>query len=196
MKIAIIGSGISGLTAAYYLKKNHENIVYESSPVIGGHTATIDVELEGQKYAVDTAFIVYNDWTYPNFIRLLEQINVETQTTSMSFSVANDVNGLEYAGSNLNTLFAQRKNLFKPIFWRLLRDILRFNRQSLYDLEAGNIPENLTLLQYLDNNNYSKEFSTNYLIAFLYITKVKSSFKDTVYKMGNKLYFFLFNSFK
>ena len=164
MKIAIIGSGISGLTAAYYLKENHEIIVYESSPVIGGHTATIDVELGGQKYAVDTGFIVYNDWTYPNFIRLLEQLNVETQTTSMSFSVSNDVNGLEYAGSNLNTLFAQRKNLFKPIFWRLLRDILRFNRQSLRDLEAGNIPENLTLQQYLDKNNYSKEFSTNYLI--------------------------------
>ena len=117
MKIAIIGSGISGLTAAYYLKKNHEIFVYESSSVIGGHTATIDVELEGQKYAVDTGFIVYNDWTYPNFIRLLKQLNVETQTTSMSFSVVNDMNGLEYAGSNLSTLFAQRKNFFKPSFW-------------------------------------------------------------------------------
>ena len=98
MKIAIIGTGISGLTAAYYLKKNHEITVYESSSIIGGHTATIDVELEGQKYAVDTGFIVHNDWTYPNFIRLLEQLNVETQTTSMSFSVSNDINGLEYAG--------------------------------------------------------------------------------------------------
>ena len=164
MKIAIIGSGISGLTAAYYLNKNHEIVVYESSPVIGGHTATIDVELEGQKYAVDTGFIVYNDWTYPNFIRLLKQLNVETQTTSMSFSVANDMNGLEYAGSNLNTLFAQRKNLFKPSFWRLLRDIVRFNRQSLKDLESGNIPEDLTLQQYLVDNNYSEAFSTNYLI--------------------------------
>ncbi|MEE3239335.1 MAG: FAD-dependent oxidoreductase [Pseudomonadota bacterium] len=164
MKIAIIGTGISGLTAAYYLKKNHEITVYESSSIIGGHTATIDVELEGQKYAVVTGFFVHNDWTYPNFFRLLEQFNVETQTTSMSFSVSNDINGLEYAGSNLNTLFAQRKNLLKPIFWRLLRDILRFNRQSLKDLEAGNISENLTLQQYLDKNNYSKEFSTNYLI--------------------------------
>ena len=164
MKIAIIGSGISGLTAAYYLKKNHEIVVYESSSVIGGHTATIDFELEGQKYAVDTGFIVYNDWTYPNFIRLLEKLNIKTQTTTMSFSVANDINGLEYAGSNLNTLFAQRKNLFKPSFWRLLRDIVRFNRQSLKDLESGNIPENLTLKQYLDNNDYCEAFSTNYLI--------------------------------
>jgi uncharacterized protein len=164
MKIAIIGSGISGLTAAYYLNKSHEIFVYESSPVIGGHTATIDVELEGRKYAVDTGFIVYNDWTYPNFIRLLKQLNVETQTTSMSFSVANDINGLEYAGSSLSTLFAQRRNLFKPSFWRLLKDIMRFNRQSLDDLESGNISEDLTLQQYLDDNNYSEAFSTNYLI--------------------------------
>ena len=164
MKIAIIGSGISGLTAAYYLKKNHEIFVYESSSVVGGHTATIDVELEGQKFAVDTGFIVYNDWTYPNFIRLLKQLNVETQTTSMSFSVANDMNGLEYAGSNFSTLFAQRKNLLKPSFWRLLKDIMRFNRQSLKDLETGNIPEDLSLQQYLDNNNYSEAFTTNYLI--------------------------------
>ena len=164
MQIAIIGSGISGLTAAYYLNKNHEIVVYESSPVIGGHTATIDVELEGQKYAVDTGFIVYNDWTYPKFIRLLKQLNVETQTTSMSFSVANDMSGLEYAGSSLSTLFAQRKNLFKPSFWRLLKDIMRFNRQSLEDLESGSISEDLTLKQYLDDNNYSEAFSTNYLI--------------------------------
>ncbi len=164
MKIAIIGAGISGLTAAYYLKKNHDVFVYESSSVIGGHTATIDVNLDGRKHAIDTGFIVYNDWTYPNFIRLLKQLNVETQPTNMSFSVANDINGLEYAGSSLSTLFAQRKNLFKPKFWRLLKDIVRFNKQSLEDLESGNIAENVTLQQYLDANGYSDEFSTNYLI--------------------------------
>ncbi|MGB1191854.1 MAG: FAD-dependent oxidoreductase, partial [Pseudomonadales bacterium] len=109
MKIAIIGAGISGLTAAYYLNKEHDVCVYESAPKIGGHTATMDVESHGCRYAIDTGFIVYNDWTYPNFIRLLDELNVETQPTSMSFSVSCDKTGLEYAGSNLNTLFAQRK---------------------------------------------------------------------------------------
>ncbi|MBT6579188.1 MAG: FAD-dependent oxidoreductase [Cellvibrionales bacterium] len=164
MKIAIIGAGISGLTAAYYLNKEHDICVYESAPIIGGHTATIDVESHGQHYAVDTGFIVYNDWTYPNFIRLLDELNVETQATSMSFSVSCEDSGLEYAGSNLNTLFAQRKNLFSLSFWKILKDIMRFNREAIIDLDDANIDEAMTLREYLEANHYSDAFKDNYLV--------------------------------
>lgn len=164
MKIAIIGAGISGLTAAYYLNKEHDVCVYESAPIIGGHTATIDVESHGRHYAVDTGFIVYNDWTYPNFIRLLDELKVETQPTSMSFSVSCESSGLEYAGSNLNTLFAQRKNLLSPTFWKILKDIVRFNREAIADLDADKIDKAMTLREYLQANNYSEAFKDNYLV--------------------------------
>lgn len=164
MKIAIVGAGISGLTAAYYLNRQHEICVYESAPEIGGHTATVDVECQGKSYSVDTGFIVYNDWTYPNFIRLLDELNVETQTTRMSFSVRNDANGLEYAGSNINSLFAQRSNIFSPSFFRMLKDIVRFNRESVQDLELQRIPEAMTLREYLNTNNYSNDFANHYLL--------------------------------
>ena len=164
MKIAIIGAGISGLTAAYYLNKEHDICVYESASIIGGHTATIDVESHGRHYAVDTGFIVYNDWTYPNFIRLLDELNVETQATSMSFSVSSEDSGLEYAGSNLNTLFAQRKNLFSLSFWKILKDIMRFNREAIVDLDDANIDEAMTLREYLEANHYSDVFKDNYLV--------------------------------
>lgn len=164
MKIAIIGAGISGLTTAYYLNKEHDVCVYESAPIIGGHTATIDVESHGRHYAVDTGFIVYNDWTYPNFIRLLNELKVETQPTSMSFSVSCESSGLEYAGSNLNTLFAQRKNLLNPTFWKILKDIVRFNREAIVDLEADKIDKAMTLREYLQANKYSEAFKDNYLV--------------------------------
>ena len=127
MKIAIVGAGISGLSAAYWLSGSHDVRVFESEERIGGHTATVEVEHDGQRYAIDTGFIVYNDRTYPNFIRLLTELGVDSQPTAMSFSVSSEIDGLEYAGTNLNTLFAQRRNLLSPRFWRLLRDILRFN---------------------------------------------------------------------
>ena len=164
MRIAIVGAGISGLTAAYHLSQQHEICVYESAPVIGGHTATVDVESHGRHYAVDTGFIVYNDWTYPNFIALLDELNVQNQPTRMSFSVSNEASGLEYAGSNLDTLFAQRRNLLSPAFWRLLKDIVRFNREAIEDLEQQRINESMTLGVYLANNGYSREFTDNYLV--------------------------------
>ena len=164
MKIAIVGAGISGLTAAYYLNKEHDICVYESAPIIGGHTATIDVESHGRHYAIDTGFIVYNDWTYPNFIRLLDELNVETKATSMSFSVSCEESGLEYAGSNLNTLFAQRKNIFSLSFWRILKDIVRFNREAIVDLDDAKIDEAMTLREYLEANHYSDAFKDNYLV--------------------------------
>jgi len=164
VKIAIVGAGISGLTAAYLLSRDHDVHVLESDDRIGGHTATIDVEHEGRHHAIDTGFIVFNDRTYPNFIRLLTELGVDSQPTSMSFSVSSEVDGLEYAGTNLNTLFAQRRNLLSPRFWRLLRDILRFNRESRRDLERGNIRPGQTLGEYLVEGGYSAQFRDRYLM--------------------------------
>jgi len=107
MKIAIIGSDISGLTAAYYLAPRHDITVYESASRLGGHTATVDVDNEGESIAIDTGCIVYNDWTYPKFIELMNEIGVSSKPTEMSFSVRCDDSGLEYGGNNINTLFAQ-----------------------------------------------------------------------------------------
>ena len=165
MKIAIVGAGISGLTAAYYLNKAHDICVYESAPVIGGHTATVEVDCRAKRYAVDTGFIVYNDWTYPNFIKLLDELRVETQPTRMSFSVsAEEAGGVEYAGSSINTLFSQRKNILSPSFWLMLNDIVRFNREAVKDLEENRIAETMTLREYLEAGRYSDAFINHYLV--------------------------------
>lgn len=164
MRIAVVGTGIAGLTSAWLLSRRHEVTVFESEARIGGHTATIDVSLDGRDYAIDTGFIVYNDRTYPNFIRLLDQLGVPSQPTEMSFSVSHDPADLEYSGSNLGTLFAQRRNLFRPAYWRMLRDILRFNRESIRDLDAGRLAEGTTLGEYLAQGGYSREFRDWYLV--------------------------------
>ncbi|MEO0444351.1 MAG: FAD-dependent oxidoreductase, partial [Pseudomonadota bacterium] len=131
MKIAVIGAGISGLTAAYVLSRKHEVTVFEAEDRVGGHTATIDVHHKGKNYAIDTGFIVFNDWTYPNFQTLLEQLGLDYQPTTMGFSVTCENTGLEYSGANLNTLFAQRRNLLNIKHWQMIRDILRFNKQAI-----------------------------------------------------------------
>lgn len=164
MKIAIIGSGISSLTAAYLLSQMHEVHVIESDSRIGGHTATKQIQLDGQTFAVDTGFIVYNDWTYPNFIKLLNRLGVKSRPTEMSYSVSDERDGTEYSGTNLNTLFAQRRNLVSPGFWWMIRDILRFNRESVAQLQAGLIPEHLRLGDYLAQQGYGQRFIHQYLI--------------------------------
>ena len=118
MKVAIIGSGISGLTAAYLLNKEHDVTVFEANDYVGGHTHTHEIVHNNKTWQVDSGFIVYNEKTYPNFIRLLEQLKVDVQKTSMGFSVKAPSKSLEYSGGSLNTLFAQRLNLFKPSFWQ------------------------------------------------------------------------------
>jgi predicted NAD/FAD-binding protein len=145
MKIAVIGSGISGLACAHYLSSEHEVWVYEAGSRVGGHTATVDVQLGTRRYAIDTGFIVFNDWTYPNFIALMEQLGVSSKPTEMGFSVRDPQSGMEYSGTNLDTLFAQRKNLLSWPFIGMIRDILRFNRESIADLDAGRISEGETL---------------------------------------------------
>jgi predicted NAD/FAD-binding protein len=162
MKVAVIGSGIAGNVAAYKLRKEHDITVFESGSYVGGHTNTMDVYEDDRALAVDTGFIVFNDRTYPNFIRLLEEIGQESQPSEMSFSVQADDGRVEYSGSSLNGLFAQRKNLLRPAFYRMIRDILRFNRTTLPNVDRLDGTE--TLRNYLLENGYSKEFIDHYLI--------------------------------
>ncbi|MGD9633155.1 MAG: NAD(P)/FAD-dependent oxidoreductase [Pirellulales bacterium] len=162
MRIAIIGSGISGLTAAYLLADRHEVTLFEADSRLGGHTNTVDVEVGGRHYALDTGFIVYNERTYPNFSRLLDRLGVATQASDMSFSVRSDRTGWEYCGGSLNGLFAQRRNAVRPAFYRMLLDILRFNRCAPR-LLGGN-DEGLTLGEYAARQRFSREFWDNYLI--------------------------------
>ncbi|MFP6850892.1 MAG: FAD-dependent oxidoreductase [Pseudomonas sp.] len=164
MKIAIIGSGIAGLTSAYLLNRQHDITVFEAGDWIGGHTHTVDVQVDGQHHAVDTGFIVFNNWTYPNFIRLLSQLGVGFKDTEMSFSVCDPISGVEYNGHNLNSLFAQRSNLVSPKFWGMVRDILRFNREALDDLNQQRIASDLTLGDYLKAKGYSKRFIEHYIV--------------------------------
>ncbi|WP_322980885.1 NAD(P)/FAD-dependent oxidoreductase [Pseudomonas sp. C11] len=164
MRIAIVGSGIAGLTCAYLLNRHHDIQVFEASDWIGGHTHTVDVEVNGRPYAIDTGFIVFNDWTYPNFIRLLNELGVPFKPTEMSFSVSDPVSGTEYNGHDLNTLFAQRSNLVSPAFWGMVRDILRFNRNALDDLDQGCIAADMTLGDYLTQNGYGRRFIDHYIV--------------------------------
>lgn len=164
MRIAIVGSGISGLVSARLLSRQHEVSVFEAADWIGGHTHTVDVEVGGKAYAVDTGFIVFNDWTYPNFIRLMDQLGVASKPTEMSFSVNEPRTGLEYNGNSINSLFAQRSNLFSPGFIGMVRDILRFNREALGDLESGRIHADTTLGEYLRAKGYGQRFTDHYII--------------------------------
>jgi len=162
MKIAVVGAGISGLCCAFRLRQAHDVTVFEAANYVGGHTNTIDVAEPDGRLAVDTGFIVFNDRTYPRFTRLLEELGVASQPTDMSFSVRCDRSGLEYAGTGLNGLFAQRRNMFRPGFHRLLRDWLRFNRESA-EVEAE-ADDRWTVGEYLDRRGYSREFVEQYFL--------------------------------
>ena len=162
--IAIIGSGISGLTAAYLLSKKHNVTVFEKNATIGGHTATVDIEKDGDAFAIDTGFIVFNNKTYPNFLALLDEIGVSKQATEMSFSVHNCQTGLEYNGHNLNTLFAQRRNIFRPKFWQLISEILRFNKLCKSVFEQQNYNAGDTLGKFLSENKFSDFFAEHYIL--------------------------------
>ena len=162
MKIAVVGSGIAGNVVAYKLRQQHDITVFESGAHVGGHTNTVDVYEDGQRYAVDTGFIVFNDRTYPNFIRLLDEIGQESQPSEMSFSVQAKDSGLEYSGSSLDSLFAQRRNILRPQFYRMIRDILRFNQSALASI--GDLAESETLENYVYANGYSQGFVDHYLV--------------------------------
>jgi predicted NAD/FAD-binding protein len=162
MKIAVIGTGISGNVAAHHLAREHQVTVFEADDRIGGHTNTIDVEYGGRNYAIDTGFIVFNQRTYPKFIALLDELGVDWQDSDMSFSVQHEGTGLEYNGSTLNTLFAQRRNLFRPSFYRMVQDILRFNREAPKLLQADATMQSLQT--YLADGRYSEEFINHFVL--------------------------------
>ncbi len=163
-RIAVIGSGIGGMAAAWYLSGRHQVTLFEAADRLGGHTATVDVELDGRHYAIDTGFIVFNDWTYPHFQRLLATLGVPAQPTEMSFSVHETARDFEYNGHTLTSLFAQRRNLLRPSFYRLLRDILRFNREATRALESGSLDPTQTLGEWLAANGYGESFQRHYLL--------------------------------
>ncbi len=163
MKIAIVGSGIAGLTCAWRLAGHHQVTLFDAGVTAGGHTATVDVDTPQGTFAIDTGFIVYNDRTYPRFIGLLSELGISGQKTEMSFSVHNPVSGLEYNGHTLASLFAQRRNLFNPAFWGLLKEILRFNRLAKQALTAP-LRESDTLESFLEKHGFSAFFAKHYIL--------------------------------
>lgn len=162
MKIAIIGSGISGLVCAHLLAPQHKVTLFEANDYLGGHTATKTVSLQGQEWNIDTGFIVFNDRTYPNFQKLLHRLGVPYQPTEMSFSVSNEATGLVYNGHSFSTLFAQTRNWFNPRFYSLLSEILAFNKRCKQYAAQG-IPD-LTLGEFLKQQSFSRYFAENYIL--------------------------------
>ena len=162
MRIAVVGAGVSGLVAAWILSREHEVTVFEKDSRVGGHTNTFDAPAGGRTWPVDTGFIVHNRETYPNFTRILSTLGVATKESTMSFSVACEETGLEYSPSTPGTLFAQHRNLFRPAFWRMLRDALRF-RHEMPAILAGS-GYGTTLGEYLRQGGYSAAFIEKFLI--------------------------------
>jgi predicted NAD/FAD-binding protein len=161
MKIAIIGSGISGNTLAYYLNPHHQIVLFESNDRIGGHSHTHHLDVFNQKVSVDTGFIVFNKKTYSNFLKLLHELKVPYEKSAMSFSVKDSKKDFEYNGTSLNALFAQRKNFINPKFYKMIREILRFNKSSILLLGKN---EEISLGDYLKREGYSDFFKKYYIL--------------------------------
>ncbi len=171
-RIAVIGSGISGLAAAYLLQRRYQVTLFEANDYLGGHTATMDVERPYGNVAVDTGFIVFNERTYPLFLKLLDEIDLPKQATQMSFSVSNRRTGFEYNGHSLNSLFCQRQNIFKPSFYRFIGEILRFNTVATkaaeqYKVLSASQGSDVTLGEFLAEHGFSDFFCKNYILPMI-----------------------------
>ncbi|WP_232023430.1 NAD(P)/FAD-dependent oxidoreductase [Thiomicrorhabdus aquaedulcis] len=161
----MIGSGISGISAAWFLSQHHDVTVFEKNAKLGGHTNTSTVAVDAQNVAVDTGFIVFNRPNYPHLSAMLAHLHVATQNTEMTFSVSVNQGQLEYSGNNLNTMFAQRKNLLSPKHWKMISEILRFNKQAKHDLNHQ--PAHLlqqSLGDYLDQHHFNDHMRNHYLL--------------------------------
>lgn len=158
MRIAVVGAGVAGLVASHRLSKQHEVTLFEAADYLGGHTCTVDVTAEGKTYPADTGFMVFNRRTYPRFCEMLDDLGVASRPSEMSFSFTGP--GFEYRGSSINSLLAQRTSVFKPSFWRMLLDVVRFNRSAKREAIDGEE----TLGQFLSRGGYSQSFAQQYLL--------------------------------
>ena len=187
--IAVIGSGISGLASAWFLSQSHQVTLFEKNATLGGHTNTIKVDVDGKTLPVDTGFIVFNRPNYPNLSAMLAHLNVDTIETEMSFSASIDQGALEYSGNNLNTMFAQRRNLLSVAHWKMIRQILRFNKQAKSDLQTKqNL--HLSLGAYLEKYGFNERMQSAYLLpmaAAIWSCPVQTMMK---FPVGSFLQFF------
>ena len=191
MKIAVVGSGIAGLTTAYYLTNHHEVTVFEKNDYIGGHTNTIEVNDKKGPVGVDTGFIVFNDRTYPRFKRLMTEVGVTWRDTEMSFSVQDPESGLEYNGHTLLTLFAQKRNLFRPKFYRLLKGIVTFNEAAKKAAQENSDNDHITLGEFIDSLDLDEQVAHYYLlpmISAIWSSSIKDAYQ---FPLGFFLRFFL-----
>jgi uncharacterized protein len=164
LRIAVVGSGISGLVCAHLLSKAHEIVLFEAADYAGGHTHTVEVPEGDRTLAIDTGFIVFNTRTYPQFVRLLRALNIPWHPSEMTFSARSDRRGFEYAGTSLGSLFVQRRNLLVPSFWRMAWDILRFYREARELLDSS---DDLPLGDYLTTKGYSRTFAEDHLLPMV-----------------------------
>ena len=180
MRIAVIGTGISGNVAARLLSTRHDVHVFEAGSHAGGHSLTTDVSMKGRDYPADVGFMVFNDRTYPGFCELLQRLNVQSRPSDMSFSVQCESSGCEYQGSSLNGLFAQRSNLLRPAFYKLISDILRFNRAARAAADADALDDTLTVGDFLKSLSLGDRFHRNYLIPMA--AAIWSSIPNQIYE--------------
>lgn len=164
MKIAVIGGGIAGMMSWYLLRRQHDVTLFEAGDYLGGHTATVDVTVRGQQFAIDTGFIVFNNWTYPLFNRFIAELKVPFQNTTMSFAVTDRARDFEYNGNNLLSLFAQKRNILRPSFWLMLRDIVRFNKIAKQALAEQHADLDLPIDQFLQKHQLGKQLRDHYLL--------------------------------
>lgn len=163
MNIAVIGSGVSGMIAAKILSRKHRVTLYEADNYPGGHVNTIDVVEGNTIFPVDTGFIVFNEVNYPNLCRLFDMLDIKSRNSDMSFSVKCQKTGLEYNGTSVNKIFAQRKNLISPSFLRMLKEILHFHKASKRDLN-GDLSDDVSVQEYVTRAGFSKKFVNHYLL--------------------------------